>query len=94
MSRVNVDGKNAGRVRLYALSTCVWCKKTKALLEDLGVAYEYEDVDLLNGPEEDAAINEMKKYNPDCAIPMLVINDRKCIVGFQEDKIREALKVG
>ena len=92
MSRVNVDGKNAGRVRLYALSTCVWCKKTKALLEDLGVAYEYEDVDLLSGPEEEAAINEMKKYDPDCSFPMLVINDSKYIIGFKEDEIREALK--
>ena len=94
MSRVNVDGKNAGRVRLYALSTCVWCKKTKALLEDLGVAYEYEDVDLLSGPEEEAAINEMKKYDPDCSFPMLVINHSKYIIGFKEDEIREALKGG
>ena len=94
MSRVNVEGKNAGKVVLYALSTCVWCKKTKALLEELGVAYEYEDVDLLSGPEEEAAINEMKKHNPDCSFPMLVINDRKYIIGFKEDEIRGALKGG
>ena len=94
MSRVHVDGRDAGKVMLYALSTCVWCKKTKALLEELGVAYEYEDVDLLSGPEEEAAVNEMKKYNPDCPFPMLVINDKKSIVGFQEDGIREALKGG
>jgi glutaredoxin len=77
---------------LYALSTCVWCKKTKALLGDLGIAYEYEDVDLLSGPEEEAAMNEMKKHNPDCAFPMVVIDDSKSIIGFQEDEIRQAFK--
>ena len=94
MSRIHVDGKHAGKVMLYALSTCVWCKKTKALLDELDIAYEYEDVDLLSGPEEESAMNEMKKYNPDCSFQMLVINDKKRIIGFQEDEIREALKGG
>jgi len=25
----HVPGRNAGQVMLYALSTCVWCKKTR-----------------------------------------------------------------
>jgi len=32
---------------LYALSTCVWCKKTKELLASLGVDHSYVFVDLL-----------------------------------------------
>ena len=43
----HVDGRDAGSVMLYALSTCGWCKKTKRLLGELGVAYDYIDVDLL-----------------------------------------------
>ena len=27
---------------LYALSTCQWCHKTKVLLEELGIAFDYE----------------------------------------------------
>ena len=31
----HVDGQDKGKVMLYALSTCVWCKKTKKLLDKL-----------------------------------------------------------
>ena len=87
----HVAGKNKGKVMLYALSTCGWCKKTKALLNELGVEYDYTDVDLLKGEEQSAAIKEITKFNPDCNFPTLVIDNRKSIVGFKEDDIREAL---
>ena len=92
MNTTHVDGKEAGKVMLYTLSTCVWCKRTKALLKELGIAYDYIDVDLLSGSEEDEVVKEIKKYNPDCSFPTLVINDSQCIVGFKEDEILEALK--
>ena len=44
----HVEGEDRGDVMLYALSTCGWCKKTKALLQELGVAYKYVDVDQLD----------------------------------------------
>jgi glutaredoxin-like protein NrdH len=87
----HVEGSDKGKVMLYALSTCGWCRRTKALLNELGVGYDYTDVDLLEGKEQDAAIEEIKKFNPDCNFPTIVINDEKCIVGFKEDEIREAL---
>jgi glutaredoxin-like protein NrdH len=87
----HVAGKNKGKVMLYALSTCGWCKKTKALLNELTVEYDYIDVDLLKGAEQDAVVKEIMKYNPACNFPTLVINSSKCIIGFKEDDIREAL---
>ncbi|MCJ7714049.1 glutaredoxin family protein, partial [Candidatus Bathyarchaeota archaeon] len=42
-----VEGENRGDVKLYALSTCGWCKKTKGLLNDLHAQYSYVDVDQL-----------------------------------------------
>jgi len=89
---IHVEGKNKGKVMLYALSTCGWCKKTKALLNELGVEYDYTDVDLLKGEEQNAAIREIMKHNPDTNFPTLVINSDKCIIGFKEDDIRKALK--
>jgi glutaredoxin len=91
MNKTHVEGKNKGNVMLYALSTCGWCKKTKALLNELGVAYDFTDVDLLKGGEQKAAIGEVKKFNPECNFPTLVIDDNRCIVGFKEDEIRQAL---
>jgi glutaredoxin len=91
MSITHVAGENIGKVMLYALSTCVWCKKTRALLEDLGIEYDYVYVDLLSGDEEQSAIKEIDKYNPTGAMPTLIIDDKKCIIGFKETEIREAL---
>lgn len=87
----NVEGKDKGKVVLYALSTCVWCKRTKKLLGDLGVNYSYVFVDQLDRETRDKVDEEVRRWNPRCSFPTLVINDDKCIVGYQEDDIREAL---
>jgi glutaredoxin-like protein NrdH len=92
MAKKHVAGRKAGRVMLYALSTCVWCGKTKKLLNEMGVDYDYTDVDLLSGAEREAVMEAVKKYNPSLSFPTLVINDKKVIVGFQEKEIREAFK--
>ena len=47
MSWNHVEGENKGKVVLYALSTCEWCKKTRLLLEDLKVDFSYIYVDLI-----------------------------------------------
>ena len=33
MKTTHVEGKKTKKIMLYALSTCIWCKKTKDLLE-------------------------------------------------------------
>jgi glutaredoxin len=78
-------------VMLYALSTCGWCAKTKDLLRELGVDFDYTYVDLLEGHDQDKVLNEVEKWNPKGSFPTLVIGNRKSIVGFREEEIREAL---
>jgi glutaredoxin-like protein NrdH len=90
MTVEHVDGDDRGDILLYALSTCQWCRKTKDLLTELGVAFDYIYVDLLEGRELETTFDEVKKYNPRCSFPTLIIGER-CIVGFQEEAIREAL---
>ena len=89
----HVEGKKAGKVMLYALSTCIWCKKTKQLLSDMGVEYDYAFVDLLTGADKEEAIRVVAKWNPDTSFPTMIVNDSKCIVGFKEAEIKEALKL-
>ncbi len=91
MEYERVDGQDKGPVRLFALSTCVWCKKTKRLLDELGVAYEFIFADKAQGQDRDEIIAEMEKWNERLSFPTMVINNEKCIVGFKEDEIREAL---
>ncbi len=76
---------------MYGLSTCVWCKKTKKLLTDLGVDFDYIFVDQLDGEEEEKVVEELRRFNPSVSFPTTVINEDKTIVGFKEKEIREAL---
>jgi glutaredoxin-like protein NrdH len=69
MNTTHVTGKDKGKVMLYALSTCGWCKKTRALLEELGVAYDYLYVDLLKGAEQEAAVNRNGEVQPRYQFP-------------------------
>ncbi|MEF8847557.1 MAG: glutaredoxin family protein [Candidatus Thermoplasmatota archaeon] len=87
-----VEGKNKGKIMLYALSTCVWCKKTKRLLDDLDVEYNYIFVDKLDGDKKEKIKKEIKKWNPKISFPTIVFNDKKCIVGYKKDEIKKALK--
>ena len=41
--------------------------------------------------EKEKIMDEVKKWNPKCSFPTIVINDKKVIVGFKEDEIIEAL---
>lgn len=90
MDMKHVKGKDKGHIVMYALSTCGWCKKTKRLLEKLGVEYYYTDVDLLEGEDRAKTMEELERWNPRRSFPTLVIKN-ECIVGYQEDKIKEAI---
>jgi glutaredoxin-like protein NrdH len=89
-----VAGKNNVKIMLFALSTCGWCRKTKNLLNELGVEYDYVDVDLLEGADRDEAYDTMSRYNKAGGFPTIVINDKDCIVGFEEEKLRHIVKIG
>lgn len=91
MSIVQIPGENVGHIKLYALSTCGWCQKTKKLLDDMGIAYEFEYVDQLHGEERDRVVQEITTWNPSRSFPTIVINNEKCIIGYKEDEIRKAV---
>ena len=85
----SVKGEDKGKIRLYTLSTCIWCGKTKKLLNDLNVSYDFIDVDLLDDEGQQEVLKEIKKYNPGGGFPTMVIDDEECIVGFNEAKVKE-----
>jgi glutaredoxin-like protein NrdH len=79
-------------VKLYALSTCIHCRDAKAFLDKCGIDYDCVHVDKLDGEEKRQLIEEIKKTNPGCAFPMLLVGD-KVIIGFRQEEIREALNL-
>lgn len=91
MKPTQVPGTDRGKVFVFALSTCVWCQKAKRLLLELGVAHEYIDVDLLEGEEQERTVAELRRWNPRVSYPTIVINEKICIRGCDERRIREEL---
>ncbi len=77
-------------VKIYTLSTCSHCKSTKKFLDECHVQYEFTDVDLLSDEEKRLIMEDIRKLNPNCTFPTIVVGD-KIIVGFDEKKIKQAL---
>jgi glutaredoxin-like protein NrdH len=80
-------------VKGYFISTCGWCKKTKRLLDENNVDYEYEYVDLLSGSDKARVLDEVSQYNPRKSFPTVVVSNgqTEVVVGFQESRLREVL---
>ncbi len=78
-------------IKLYALSTCVHCKRAKEFLDELGVQYDATYVDRLAGEEREQALADVKKFNPALSFPTLVVGEQ-CIVGFKKSEIEKALQ--
>jgi glutaredoxin len=87
MTENNADDKD---VKVYSLSTCSHCKATKKLLDECTIKFEFVDVDMLEGEERKAMVEEVKKVNERCSFPTIIIGEQ-VIVGYKEKAIKEAL---
>lgn len=79
------------KVTLYALSTCGWCKKTKAFLDENDVEYNVVYVDLLDKADKEETLVEVRKWNARSSFPTVVIDDTDSVAGFKEARLREIL---
>ena len=86
-----VSGEDRGKIFLYTLSTCAWCRKMKRWLDQKGFAYSYVDVDLAPDTEHDTIMDEVREWNPSCSFPTVVVNDQACFSGFDPDRLEEIL---
>jgi len=85
-------GPSKSRIKLYTLSTCSHCMRTKRFFKDNGIEMEFIDVDLLAGAERESVMDEIRKLNPDCSFPTICIGDI-IIVGYNEEKLKKALNM-
>ncbi len=84
------DPMSQPEVKIFSLSTCSHCRATKKFMGECTIKYEFVDVDLLKGDERKAIIADIKKFNPRCSFPTIIIGE-KVIVGYKEKEIKEAL---
>ena len=57
---------------------------------DHAISHEFTDVDLLSGDARRSVIDEVRRYNPGCSFPTILVGDQ-VIIGFNEKALREAL---
>ena len=71
------------QLKLFALSTCGFCKKAMSFLEENETAYDFVYVDTVD-PEVKSKIKEefQQKFGKKMLFPSLVIDDEDFLVGF------------
>jgi len=78
-------------VKVYALSTCIHCKRCKEYLDELGQPYDCVHVDMLSGEERVAAMDAVRKANPALSFPTVLVGGSTVIVGFDKAALDAAL---
>ena len=69
------------KVTIYALSTCLWCRKTKKYFEEKKIPFDSVDYDKQDEEKQKAMTAEMKAAGFNCSFPFVRI-DGECTQGF------------
>jgi glutaredoxin-like protein NrdH len=80
------------QVKVYALSTCPYCRMARQYMDENEVAYDVVEVDKLEGQERTDAIDEVKRLSGGTSFPVIVVGD-EVIVGFNKVRIKELLSL-
>lgn len=75
-------------IKVFALSTCPYCKQARAFLDDNGTPYEAVEVDKLTGQERADAVEEVKRLSGGTSFPVIVMGD-EVVVGFDKARIQK-----
>lgn len=82
----------ADKIKVYALSTCPYCRRTKRFLDEHRIAYIVVDVDLLDDDEQEKVLDEIHKLTGKQSFPVVIIG-KDVIVGHDEHKLKAALRL-
>ncbi|MDO8881264.1 MAG: glutaredoxin family protein [Coriobacteriia bacterium] len=77
-------------VKVFALSTCPYCRMARAYLDENDVSYDVVEVDMLEGEEKDAAVAEVKEISGGTSFPVVVVEE-EVLVGFNKKRMKELL---
>ncbi|NLX35246.1 MAG: glutaredoxin family protein [Chloroflexi bacterium] len=73
-------------IKVYALSYCPWCKKTRRFFDERHIAVEVVEYDLADKPEQDRIVAEIKALSGgDVTFPCTII-DGTAVLGHHPDR--------
>jgi glutaredoxin 3 len=75
------------KIKVYSTPGCPWCAKTKEFLKANKVAFEE-----INVAEDQKAAKDMIEKSGQQGVPVIEIG-KEIIVGFDETKIKNLLKI-
>ncbi|MHA1225970.1 MAG: glutaredoxin family protein [Candidatus Hodarchaeales archaeon] len=94
-SSVHVEGdrEQSKEIFVFAISTCMWCKRGKKWLEERGYSYDYLNIDKIPVDVK----NEIKKKIRDvfgvrARFPILIVNKTKWNSGYNPKQWEELLQ--
>jgi len=86
--------KKDHKLRIFALSTCAFCKKAMNYLKDHGYEFQYIYLDQLDFDLKREAKQELKsRYENVPVFPILTVDDQDAISGFVEQKWADRLGI-
>jgi len=78
-------------VLLLGLSTCIWCRRTREMLEAENVSFRYVYFDLLQEQEKETYLELLRTWNPRESYPTVIIDDQSCVIGHKPEELKKAL---
>jgi glutaredoxin-like protein NrdH len=90
---INEDGSKCDHeLTVYALSTCGFCSRALRFLREHSVKFKYVYFDELSDDLKNKIEEALEKdFNKRLAFPFLVIDCKKCLVGFDQEQWEKEL---
>ncbi|MGZ7119624.1 MAG: glutaredoxin family protein [Methanobacterium sp.] len=79
-------------VKIYTLSTCPWCNKTKEFFRSHEIPFEYVDYDLTDDETREKIIKEMRSHGAN-GFPYVKIGN-EIVVGYKPEEYSALMEIG
>jgi glutaredoxin-like YruB-family protein len=76
------------KVKIYSSPFCTFCIMAKNFLKKYGI--EYEDINVQEDEQEARKIMELTGQT---TIPVIIIDGKEILIGFDEEKLKKALDI-
>ncbi len=87
-----VSGKEICDIKIYALSTCIWCRKCRTFFEDNEIAHSYCYIDLLEQDEQDEIEEMLGEHTTIISYPIVFAEGHDVVVGYNERKLKKIIE--
>ena len=76
------------KVIVYSAPWCPWCHKAMDFLKANKIEFQEKDVE-----KDSKYVEELQKWSGQTGIPVIVIEDKDVIVGFDQAKLKMLLNI-